>query len=279
MDQISIDHVKRVEIVKGPNSSLYGSEAMGGVINIITNNNLNSQEINVSTRYSNTESNIRNVGLKNGSNNFSINVIQPLSDIKIDLIINVDEIQNDKSVLEIETDKVRKTSIGANIDWNLNDFHKINFGSNTYGQLDRGSTKLMNTNTDINRKNLSISHSGKNQKGWDLHQKITSSNYSRNYVQKRPSGNIEKDDLTTENYNEYEILLNKKDGSNELNVGFEIYRANYSSDRISSGKQEITNRSLFGQYDFFLIKKINIIYGIRFDDFVEYENVLSPRIC
>ena len=61
-------------------------------------------------------------------------------------------------------------------------------------------------------------------------------------------------------------------------MGFEIYRANYSSDRISSGKQEITNRSLFGQYDFFLIKKINIIYGIRFDDFVEYENVLSPRI-
>ena len=278
LDQILIDNIKRVEIVKGPNSSLYGSEAMGGVINIITNNNLNSQEINVSTRYSNTESNIRNVGLKNGSNNFSIDVIQPLSDIKIDLIINVDEIQNDKSVLEIETDKVRKTSIGANIDWNLNDFHKINFGSNTYGQLDRGSTKLMNTNTDINRKNLSISHSGKNQKGWGLHQKITSSNYSRNYVQKRPSGNIEKDDLTTENYNEYEILLNKKDGSNELNVGFEIYRANYSSDRISSGKQEITNRSLFGQYDFFLIKKINIIYGIRFDDFVEYENVLSPRI-
>ena len=116
LDQISIDHVKRVEIVKGPNSSLYGSEAMGGVINIITNNNLNSQEINVSTRYSNTESNIRNIGLKNGSNNFSIDVIQPLSDIKIDLIINVDEIQNDKSVLEIETDKVRKTSIGANID-------------------------------------------------------------------------------------------------------------------------------------------------------------------
>ena len=278
LDQILTDHITRVEIVKGPNSSLYGSEAMGGVINIITNNNFNSKEIKVSTRYSNTENNIRNVGLKNGSNNYSINVIQPLNDIKIDLILNVDKIQNDKSVLEIETDKVRKTSFGGNVDWNLNNSHKISFSSNLYDQLDRGSTKLMNTNTDINRKNLSISHEGKNQKGWDLHQTITSSNYSRNYVQKRPSGNIEKDDLTTENYNEYEVLLNKQDDSNELNIGFEIYRANYSSDRISSGKQEITNRSLFGQYDFFLIKKINIIYGIRFDDFVEYENVLSPRI-
>ena len=278
LDQILTDHVKQVEIVKGPNSSLYGSDAMGGVINIITDNNFNSQKINVTTRYSNTENNIRNVGLKNGSNNYSINAIQPLNDIIIDLIINVDEIQNDKSVLEIETDKVRKTSIGGNIDWNLNDSHKINFNSNAYDQLDRGSTRLMDTSTDIKRKNFSISHEGKNQKGWDLHQTITSSNYSRNYVQKRPSGNIEKNDLTTENYNEYEILLNKDSGSNELNVGFEIYRANYSSDRISSGKQEITNKSLFGQYDFFLLKQLNIICGIRFDDYVEYENVLSPRI-
>ena len=278
LDQILTDHITRVEIVKGPNSSLYGSEAMGGVINIITNNNFNSKAIKVSTRYSNTENNIRNVGLKNGSNNYSINVIQPLNDIKIDLILNVDKIQNDKSVLEIETDKVRKTSFGGNVDWNLNNSHKISFSSNSYDQLDRGSTKLMNTNTDINRKNISISHESKNQKGWDLHQTITSSNYSRNYVQKRPSGNIEKDDLTTENYNEYEVLLNKQDDSNELNIGFEIYRANYSSDRISSGNQEITNRSLFGQYDFHLLKQLNIICGIRFDDYVEYESVLSPRI-
>ena len=29
--------IKQIEIVKGPSSSLYGSEAIGGVINIITN--------------------------------------------------------------------------------------------------------------------------------------------------------------------------------------------------------------------------------------------------
>lgn len=35
-DRLSMEDVERVEIVKGPNSALYGSEAMGGVINIIT---------------------------------------------------------------------------------------------------------------------------------------------------------------------------------------------------------------------------------------------------
>ena len=34
--------VERIEIVKGPGSSLYGSEAMGGIINVITKNPLNA---------------------------------------------------------------------------------------------------------------------------------------------------------------------------------------------------------------------------------------------
>ncbi|MDR3348523.1 MAG: TonB-dependent receptor [Acidaminococcales bacterium] len=35
-DRINLDNVERIEIVRGPGSSLYGSDAMGGVINIIT---------------------------------------------------------------------------------------------------------------------------------------------------------------------------------------------------------------------------------------------------
>ena len=36
LSRISIRGIKKIEIIKGPSSSLYGSEAMGGVINIIT---------------------------------------------------------------------------------------------------------------------------------------------------------------------------------------------------------------------------------------------------
>ena len=37
-DIVPIENVKRVEVLKGPGSALYGSAAMGGVINIITEN-------------------------------------------------------------------------------------------------------------------------------------------------------------------------------------------------------------------------------------------------
>lgn len=36
VDQIAIGEVERIEIVRGPNSSLYGERAVSGVINIIT---------------------------------------------------------------------------------------------------------------------------------------------------------------------------------------------------------------------------------------------------
>ena len=39
LSRISIANIKKIEIVKGPSSSLYGSEALAGVINIITDNN------------------------------------------------------------------------------------------------------------------------------------------------------------------------------------------------------------------------------------------------
>lgn len=37
-NQIPVENIERIEVVKGPGSALYGSSAMGGVINIITKN-------------------------------------------------------------------------------------------------------------------------------------------------------------------------------------------------------------------------------------------------
>ena len=52
LERIDMSNIKRVEIVKGGASSLYGSEAMGGVINIITNTPQSNIDVVSSTRIS-----------------------------------------------------------------------------------------------------------------------------------------------------------------------------------------------------------------------------------
>ncbi|MEO8172824.1 MAG: TonB-dependent receptor [Sediminibacterium sp.] len=50
LNRIAVSNIKKIEIVKGPSSSLYGSDAMGGVINIITQN-ATKGDLSASLRY------------------------------------------------------------------------------------------------------------------------------------------------------------------------------------------------------------------------------------
>lgn len=50
-NRLNLDHVGRVEIVKGASSALYGSNAVGGVVNIISQENLAPWAVNVNSRY------------------------------------------------------------------------------------------------------------------------------------------------------------------------------------------------------------------------------------
>ncbi|MBK9727706.1 MAG: TonB-dependent receptor [Saprospiraceae bacterium] len=73
LNRITVANIKRIEIVKGPSSSLYGSEALGGVINIITH----SPEVSK-----------LNLGLKYASNN-TLDASLQTNLIKNDLSISV----------------------------------------------------------------------------------------------------------------------------------------------------------------------------------------------
>jgi outer membrane receptor for ferrienterochelin and colicins len=50
LNRISVGNIRKIEIVKGPSSSLYGSEAMAGVINVITDNSF-KKKLNAGLRY------------------------------------------------------------------------------------------------------------------------------------------------------------------------------------------------------------------------------------
>ncbi|HWK58437.1 MAG TPA: TonB-dependent receptor [Parapedobacter sp.] len=56
LSRITMANIDRIEIVKGPSSSLYGSEAMAGVINIITKTPPKGVSAGIATRYGTNQS-------------------------------------------------------------------------------------------------------------------------------------------------------------------------------------------------------------------------------
>jgi len=198
-----------------------------------------------------------------------------LNDIIVVISKDNDDIQN---YLEINYPEVRTSIQGEQNGTggavkSVFENHDLSFKVNTYDQSESGKSKLMVTNTKIQRNNLSFSHAFKNYT-----QTITSSTYKRNYLQNRPWGELERDDLTKESFVEYEGLFTKKIGKTDINSGIEIHSASYSSDRIKDGNQSILNKSIFLQTSFDVVEKFNFIIGIRNDDFSEYSSVINPRI-
>lgn len=273
LDQISTGQVKKIEILKGPGSSLYGSEAMGGVINIITIDNKLTQKIEASARYNNSQSNIKNNGLGQGSNIVNLNITQPIRDMKFELNLNADNTKVDKSLNLLEIDNVDKLFVSSSLSFDLFKIRNLNLSFSVYDQSDNGSSKLMNTNTDIYRENFLLTHKISN-----ISQTLSGANYLRRYTQKRPWGDLVRDDETTESFLKYDVRDNKVMGFEGLSSGLEFYKASYGSDRLKFGKQEVINSSLFGQYDFIFSKNISSVIGARWDRFSEYGSVFSPRI-
>ena len=70
LNRIAVGNIQKIEIVKGPSSSLYGSEAMAGVINIITDKK-NTDALSANIRYGSYNTKDGNISIAKKLNNIS----------------------------------------------------------------------------------------------------------------------------------------------------------------------------------------------------------------
>ena len=71
---LALDNIERIEIMKGPGSSLYGANAVGGVVNLITKSKAGKPELTVGEKYGTFNTHDLNLGFSGKLDLLSVNI-------------------------------------------------------------------------------------------------------------------------------------------------------------------------------------------------------------
>ena len=71
---LALDNIERIEIMKGPASSLYGANAVGGVVNLITKSKAGKPEFTLGEKYGSFNTHDLNLGLSGKLELLSVNI-------------------------------------------------------------------------------------------------------------------------------------------------------------------------------------------------------------
>ena len=272
LDRISIGNIEQIEIIKGSSSSLYGTDAIGGVVNLITTMTNDSISADISYKFSsfNTNDISMNIGkISNKGHNLNL-YFNSFNSEGYDL--------NDNPVLN--TVEPYKSYTG---------FLRHNFKKNKWSFF--SSSRIYNENQDftldlnsygrniINESSINTSINFQNNES----HKFVFENYFTNYK------NDEEYDLNQNSIDESffdqslfksEIRsIFKNDVKNTLTIGLGFYSETLKRNNFYKDKVSQNSFNYFVQYEGFIFKNTNYIFGARYDQYDEYESEFSPRFA
>ena len=272
LDRISIGNIEQIEIIKGSSSSLYGTDALGGVVNLITSKTKDSISAEASYKISTFNTNDISVNLgkisQNGDNlNFYFNSFDSNG---YDL--------NDDSILN--TVEPYKSYTG---------FLRYNFKKNKWSYF--SSVRIYNENQDFRLDENSYGKNIINELGINSsinyiknkNYKLIFENYYTNYKNDeefRLNQNSIEESFFNQSLFKSELrsiyTINKK---NTLTFGLGFYSELLK--RNNFYREEVSQNSFnyFVQYEGFIFENTNYVFGARYDQYDEYESEFSPRFA
>lgn len=133
LNWLSPDMIERIEVVRGPMSSLYGSDAMGGVINIITRKIADEWGGSVTFNYSKPDSPTRGDTTQMGAL-FS----GPLTE-NLGLRVGANVTNRESDTGRRQTPGNKAENANALLNWRINDDHTVGFEASRGEQRNSGA--------------------------------------------------------------------------------------------------------------------------------------------
>jgi outer membrane receptor for ferrienterochelin and colicins len=266
--------VRRIEVVKGPASTLYGSEAVGGLINIITKDpetsprfkadvsitSLREYNIDLSTKWNSRKS----TGLL-GINYFNFsNIIDTNDDRFTDVTLQ------DRISLFNKWDFKRKDNRQASIAFRY--VYEDRWGGELHWtKRDRGSDEVYGESIFTNRAEIIGSYQ------LPVKEKIVF-DYSYNYHLQDSYYGIIKYKADQE-VGFAQLRWDKKIRKHELLVGVPLRYIRYDDNTTGTVKpMETWLPGIFVQDEFAFTQKLTLLTGLRYDHHNQHGNIVSPRI-
>ena len=285
LNHISLTGIEKIEITKGPGSVIYGTEAMGGVINIVSKRGKQISSFNSRFRTTTFSNNLRDITNSPMGNVFSFGNSLGSKNLYLNSNITIQTLNKGQEFEYINSDQINKYNFDSDLNWFSNNKNQeFKLSTSYFLQSDSGATKLstgtllFTNSTIINRMQFSAKYSFQFKNKAKIIQSLRQDYYSRNYSQNSEFDSFIEKDLTKEESLEYELVYinNYKYGS--LNTGIEISNPIYMSDRIEGGKQKKTMNAIFFQQDWNFLESFDFVTGLRIDEYGD-TIVFSPRIA
>ena len=294
-NRLNLDNVGRIEIVKGASSALYGSNAVGGVINIISREHLEPWTANVNSRFNTFGNEWRN-GASFSFNTRKWNSQTSFQHTKIDPV----DLPKAHSSEEIAIELMKKAQ-GLPYDESvLNDDSSISrlYGQKTYNVKERliwratdqltltgrGSYFFRTSERDTYDYHFNGYGGGlKGRYAWN-HDRYFETSYAYDQYDKAnflPDGTRTHDHDYTNRQHVVHALYNRAFGKNSLILGAD-YMHDYLStyqfvDNTSHSQNNIDG---YAQFDWNITPQLNIVGSARYDYFsASSQKALTGRLA
>ena len=283
LDQVSTSNIRKIEITKGPGSAVYGTDAMGGVINIITQRPSEALELDITYRASSFGGTPKEISNEPINSVVKSRFSMPIKSLRLSSDLTYQHFSKGQQFEYISADRIDKVNFNTDLTWEISK-HQIRLGHQNFNQKDEGATRLQSgtilfTNaTNIDRNQLILNHSWQIKEKTSVRQTLRKEGYSRSYKVNNASGVLEKNDITEEKNTEYELLFKHNYDNIKINGGFELSNPLYKSDRITGGKQEKNVIGVFNQVALGLYDRFDLVAGLRADKYGD-TTVVSPRLA
>ena len=274
--RIPVENVQRIEIVKGASSALFGSAAMGGIINVITR----GASSPFALRFTNNVEEHNTIDSRGTVENKrdKLNALMTLA------ANHRNPIDLDETNPSTTIDGYQNFTQSVRTEYQLTQRAKLLFSGQYFAQAQEGVSEnsgvVFDRLGDIDNFSATVGTAYRPSLDSKLVGKIYATRYrDESTVIDRGNSLTASSNITIQDLIKGELQFDTALGTkNQLTVGGELIFENLESQRITGGEKDVTTNSLFFQNEFRPSRNVALVVGGRLDHHSEFGAHFSPKL-